>query len=103
MPRLQKTEIYYDAGGTPSAYGTPNANNVNAYTRQYQYDEIGNILQMKQTASGNNFTRNFQYFSGVNTLDKVNTGGGTLIQDFTYDDTGNQITAGSKKRICIKR
>ncbi|MBA3899782.1 MAG: LysM peptidoglycan-binding domain-containing protein, partial [Bacteroidetes bacterium] len=40
---------------------------------------------------------NFTYNPGVNTLQKVDTGGGSLIQDFTYDATGNQLTAGSTR------
>ncbi|MBA3900079.1 MAG: RHS repeat protein [Bacteroidetes bacterium] len=77
--------------------GSPNATNVRAYTRHYTYDKLGNILKMQQTASGNNFTRNFNYNTNVNTLADVKTGGAALIEDFFYDNSWNQITAGTTR------
>jgi RHS repeat-associated protein len=35
------------------------------YTQQYQYDAVGNILQMQHIADTNNWTRNYQY-QGMN-------------------------------------
>jgi YD repeat-containing protein len=78
------------------APGSPNASNVRAYTRLYQYDKLGNVLQVKQTGT-NGFTRNFVYSSGVNTLQKVEDNSSTLIEDFTYDNAGNQLTAGTTR------
>jgi len=88
----QNDYLYADA----PAPGSPNANNVNEYEQKYQYDKMGNVLQVKQLGT-NAFTRNFTYNTDVNTLQKVETGGAALIQDFTYDDSGNQLTAGSTR------
>lgn len=88
----QNDYLYADA----PAPGNPNADNVSAYTRNYTYDKVGNIQRMQQVASGNSFAREFEYNSG-NKLEEVKTGGGTLIENFTYDLTGNQLTAGSNR------
>jgi len=88
----QNDYLYSDA----PAPGNPNANNVRAYTRQYNYDKIGNVQQVKQLGT-NGFTRNFVYNTGVNTLQQIETGSSNLIQDFTYDNVGNQMTAGTTR------
>jgi RHS repeat-associated protein len=84
--------LYADA----PAPGVPNADNVRAYTRQYQYDKLGNIQQLKQTGA-NGFTRNFTYNTGVNTLQKIENGSSALLENFTYDSVGNQLTAGTTR------
>jgi len=76
--------------------GSPNANNVRAYTRQYSYDRLGNIQQLKQLGT-NGFTRNFVYNMGGNTLQKIETPAPSLIENFTYDNCGNQLTAGTTR------
>src|SRR5690554_2014281 len=76
--------------------GSPNANNVRAYTRKYAFDKLGNIQQVKQQGT-NGFTRNFVYNTGKNTLQKVETPAPTLIENFTYDSCGNQLTAGTTR------
>ncbi|MDP3146604.1 MAG: hypothetical protein Q8N66_14440, partial [Bacteroidota bacterium] len=73
--------------------GTPNANNVRAYKRNYSYDKLGNVQSVIQTGT-NGFTRNFAYNAGDNLLQKVVDATPTLIESFTYDANGNQITAG---------
>jgi RHS repeat-associated protein len=76
--------------------GTPNANNVRGYEREYTYDKLGNVLQVKQLST-NGFTRDFTYNTGKNTLQKVDDATPTLIEDFAYDANGNQVTAGSTR------
>ncbi|MBK9284056.1 MAG: RHS repeat protein [Sphingobacteriaceae bacterium] len=76
--------------------GTPNANNARAYQREYAYDKLGNILQVKQLGT-NGFTRDFTYNTGKNTLQKVDDATPTLIEAFTYDNCGNQLTAGTTR------
>ncbi len=75
----------------------PNSSNVRAYSRSYQYDKLGNVEQVEHSATSNNFTRSFNYNSGVNTLSNIETGSGTNIQSFTYDAAGNQLTAGTSR------
>src|SRR5690606_11227422 len=40
--------------------GSPNADNVRAYTRKYAFDKLGNVQQVKQLGT-NGFTRDFSY------------------------------------------
>lgn len=44
------------------------------YTQQYQYDCVGNILQMRHHAQGNNWTRSYHYSAGSNRLAGTQTG-----------------------------
>jgi len=76
--------------------GNPNANHVRAYTRQYNYDRLGNVQQLKQLGT-NGFSRNFNYNSVVNTLAEIEDGSNATIQTFSYDNAGNQITAGTTR------
>lgn len=89
-----KNDYLYTNAPIPS---TPNASNVSAYTRSYQYDKLGNVEQVEHSANSNNFTRNFNYNTGVNTVSSINTGSGTNIQSFTYDAAGNQLTGGTSR------
>ena len=75
---------------------TYNASNVEAYTRTYRYDKVGNIQSLVQSVNGG-FTRNFNYASGKNILEDIEDGSSSNIQSFTYDDNGNMITAGSNR------
>lgn len=83
----------YDDAPIP---GTPNANNVRAYDREYRYDKLGNVLQVKQ-GGVNGFTRNFIYNPLDNKLQRIEDSSGSLIEDFSYDNCGNQITAGASR------
>jgi RHS repeat-associated protein len=47
------------------------------YTQNYYYDPVGNILQMKHTASGNNWTRNYTYETTNNRLKTTQVGSET--------------------------
>jgi RHS repeat-associated protein len=63
-----------------------------AYTEQYQYDPVGNILQLKHLANGAGFTRNFTLISGNggaanNRL--VRMAIGEINYDYVYDDNGS--------------
>jgi RHS repeat-associated protein len=57
------------------------------YTQQYQYDELGNILQMQ---SASNWTRNYVYDTVTIRLLKHNPDQTT--NDYTYDAHGNMLT-----------
>jgi RHS repeat-associated protein len=47
------------------------------YTQNYYYDQVGNIVQMKHTASGNNWTRNYTYETANNRLKSTQVGSET--------------------------
>ncbi len=50
---------------------------VRNYTQDYQYDEVGNILQMKHQAAGNDWTRNYDYEKLTNRLKTTQIGADT--------------------------
>jgi len=57
------------------------------YTQSYQYDPVGNILQMIHAAGAGSWTRIYEYDNTSNRLNnnKVNT----ITETFTYDAHGN--------------
>ncbi|MBI3143584.1 MAG: hypothetical protein HYZ16_12225, partial [Bacteroidetes bacterium] len=91
-----------DLWANPSRTGTggnPAPSSMQAYTRTYAYDKMGNILQLKQTA-GNTFTRNFHYdtISSDNLLHSIKKADNTTnYATFTYDSNGNKLTAGTTR------
>jgi len=78
--------------GEKGAPGTPNANNVRAYTQSYQYDGAGNIQQLGHAATGNSYTRHYWY-PELYRLGQVDNGGSpsTVHASFLYDANGNQV------------
>jgi RHS repeat-associated protein len=67
---------------------------TNTYTRAYQFDKLGNVLQEQHTADGNvsnSFTKTFQYHATQehNKLLSFTVGGTTYDQ--SYDANGNLI------------
>ncbi|MBC7774042.1 MAG: RHS repeat-associated core domain-containing protein, partial [Phycisphaerae bacterium] len=51
---------------------------VRNYTQRYQYDAVGNILQMRHLAQDNNWTRNYNYQSANNRLISTKIGANTF-------------------------
>lgn len=47
------------------------------YTQRYDYDEVGNIDEMRHTATGGNWTRNYNYAASNNRLLSTTVGGDT--------------------------
>lgn len=78
----------YDEAPIP---GSPNANHVRAYNRTYSYDKLGNVQQVKQLGN-NGFTRDFTYAANKNTLTKIEDATPTLLESYTYDANGNQLS-----------
>jgi len=52
---------------------------VRHYTQQYQYDSVGNILEMKHQAAGNNWTRSYSYQAANNRLISTQVGTNTYV------------------------
>ncbi|WAS90969.1 SpvB/TcaC N-terminal domain-containing protein [Nannocystis punicea] len=78
----------------PSASPPPNdPSAVVAYTEEYTYDEVGNIVEMKHTATGNNWTRRYQYATDTNRLAATSMPGdpvnGPYTGSYTHDAHGN--------------
>lgn len=78
----------------------PNAQNSRAYTQAFQYDKLGNILKKIHTATGNSFTRRYNYQSGANKLMDIDNNQSipTIIANFTYDTVGNQTMCQTERR-----
>jgi RHS repeat-associated protein len=47
---------------------------IRNYTQRYRYDGVGNILQMRHVAAGNNWTREYQYQNTNNRLSTTQVG-----------------------------
>lgn len=50
---------------------------MRTYTQSYQYDRVGNILQMRHQASGNAWVRNYTYQGNNNRLNSTQIGSNT--------------------------
>jgi RHS repeat-associated protein len=81
--------------------GSPNANHTRAYTQGFEYDKVGNILQLAHAATGNSYTRRYNYASGLNHLASIDNGQGTptVNASFIYDDAGNQIQVNTDRHF----
>ena len=62
-------------------HGDPMA--VRNYTQRYQYDAVGNILEMKHTAAGGNWTRTYEYETINNRLKATHIGDNGSAADYT--------------------
>lgn len=71
-------------------------NTTQAYTRKYAYDKVGNVQQIKQLGTSG-FTRDFNYITNQNKLDAVEIGLNSY--NFTYDNTGNQLTENTERHF----
>ncbi|WP_026103334.1 SpvB/TcaC N-terminal domain-containing protein [Pseudanabaena sp. PCC 6802] len=60
-----------------------------AYTERYQYDPMGNMLQLQHQMNGSNRNRNFAMVAGNNRLDTVTIG--QTVYRYVYDTNGNLI------------
>lgn len=83
----------------PPQASAPNANNCRAYVQQYDYDKLGNMLNLVHTASGNNYTRHYNYTANTNKTNSIDNGQNTptTLATFTYDANGNQTGANSDR------
>jgi RHS repeat-associated protein len=61
------------------------------YAESYQYDEVGNILQMIHTALSGGWTRNYQYDPGSNRLLLTSNPSGSFTNAYDHDAHGNMI------------
>ncbi|MFN0139690.1 MAG: SpvB/TcaC N-terminal domain-containing protein [Pyrinomonadaceae bacterium] len=55
---------------------------MRGYTQSYQYDRVGNILEMRHQANGGNWTRNYEYETANNRL--IRTQIGTRVFDYEH-------------------
>jgi len=67
---------------------------TNTYTRAYQFDKLGNVLQEQHTADGNasnSFTKTFNYHATQEHNRLLSFEIGSTTYDQTYDENGNLI------------
>lgn len=83
-------------GADPSFTTQPHPNDtqaMRAYTETYEYDDVGNILAMLHSASGNNWNRHYTYASSSNKLATTqmpgDPSGGPYTGTYTHDARGN--------------
>jgi RHS repeat-associated protein len=60
------------------------------YQRQWQYDQVGNILALIHQANGNSWTRNYNYDNASNRL--MSTEVGNADVNYTYNEHGSMAS-----------
>jgi len=80
---LSTEDITFNNGTSPDA--------IQAYTRSFEYDPVGNILSQQHISSAGSFTKEFTYDETSNVLENVAIGG--TDEYFTYDAHGNQLAS----------
>jgi RHS repeat-associated protein len=60
------------------------------YVRQWEYDEVGNILNLIHQANGNSFTRNYEYVETSNRLISTSIGQSTI--NYSYNEHGSMAS-----------
>ncbi len=86
---------YNDTARIGIAPLTADASAMRRYIQYYEYDEVGNMLQMKHTTTGGtgNWTRNFDIDTASNRLTGNSIGSDTTgTETYTYDARGNMVT-----------
>lgn len=78
------------------SYRSSDESVTTAYTQNYAYDKMGNILSL-QHIGANNFTRNFNYNSNHNKLESIDIGATNYA--FTYDANGNQLAETTSRKF----
>jgi RHS repeat-associated protein len=68
-----------------------------AYTEEYHYDKVGNLLQLRHAANGDSFTRELTLVTNGNGLASM-TMGQTAV-NYTYDTNGNLIREGDSRHF----
>ena len=86
----------YPFPGWDDTTRSSDTNTTVAYTRQYNYDKLGNVQQVKQLGT-NGFTRDFNYISNKNKLESVEIS--TNSYNYTYDNCGNQLTENTTRNF----
>lgn len=88
----EKTSLaYVDPGDEPAFGNRPDLNTaVQSYTQSYEYDEVGNIIEMSHfvgSGSAYNWIRTYTYASGNNQLDSTTVG--SVTENFAHDARGS--------------
>ncbi len=65
------------------------------YTETYQYDPLGNLVELKHLSSGQGFTRTLGYTQGGNRLASLAVG--TDVYGYAHDATGNLLQEGAAR------
>ncbi len=72
----------WDSGPRPA-----DLTRTRAYTEQYQYDPVGNMVELRHMSNGGGFTRQFTLVPGNNRLSAVTIG--DTVYNYNYDTNGN--------------
>ncbi|MDR2579814.1 MAG: hypothetical protein LBC85_02325, partial [Fibromonadaceae bacterium] len=82
----------FENDGYPNAHTSiPNDTAaLRRYTREWEYDEVGNILEMIHTANNSNWNRMYSYASSNNRLNSTAVGQTTV--NYTYNSHGSMAS-----------
>ena len=61
------------------------------YTREWEYDKVGNILKMIHLANGNSWNRSYNYNSNNNRLISTTVGQAKVTVNYSYNERGSMI------------
>ncbi|MFL5591463.1 MAG: RHS repeat domain-containing protein, partial [Ktedonobacteraceae bacterium] len=68
-----------------------------AYTEEYHYDKVGNLLQLGHAANAGSFTRDFTLVPDTNRLTTMTIG--QTVVNYVYDLNGNLIREGDSRHF----
>lgn len=89
-PPPQRPPSTPDVAFPISVADDPNA--LRDYTQRYQYDSVGNIMQMRHSAESGSWTRDYAYAEDSNRLLSTWTGGDhTTAVNYQYDTHGSML------------
>jgi RHS repeat-associated protein len=72
----------YDDSAFMGLFNSGDAMAIKSYTQQYEYDAVGNMLHMKHQATGNNWTRDYNYNTNNNRLTSTQVGSSTFSYNY---------------------
>jgi RHS repeat-associated protein len=77
-------------GYNPAALSPEDGSAMRLYAREWEYDSVGNILQLIHKANNNSWTRNYNYDNTSNRL--LSTEVGNAAVKYTYNEHGSMAT-----------
>ena len=77
-------------GYNPAQISPQDGSAMRNYTREWQYDSVGNILSLIHNANGNAWTRSYDYASDSNRLNSTTVGQTTV--NYTYNAHGSMTS-----------
>jgi len=77
-------------GYNPAQVSPEDGSAMRLYARQWEYDEVGNILKLIHQANNNCWTRNYNYAANSNRMDSTSIGQTTV--NYNYNEHGSMTS-----------